>query len=276
MISIITPSLDPNINKIKNTLTSILNNNGQYEIILILQKTAEKKIELLKNHYFNKNKLKIIIDDGVGISRARNIGIKYSSGEWILLLDDDIHIKDNIINQLEKVLSKYELFYYGNTMVMNSNSHYLRFYTTNNNLSIWSYNRICSVALIINKKVFENIGLFDENLGAGSKFGSSEESDLILRALFRGIKIKYLKEYTVYHENACHSALKIENYAKGLGAVYKKYIFSKYIKLYFKFIIDILIRILLLLTFQKKRFLFFFGFIKGFKSYKLNDRKFNL
>jgi GT2 family glycosyltransferase len=268
MISIIMPSLNPDIDKIKNTLNSIFENNGKYEVILVLQRANTQKINLLKQYFITEDRFKLVKDSGVGISRARNIGTKISLGEWILLLDDDIYIENNTIQELEKELDNNELFYYGNSMITGTKEHYVGFYITEKDIDIWSYNRICSISLIINKKVFDKIGYFDEKLGSGTYFGSSEESDLILRSLLNGINIKYLKKYIVYHEKAIHSMHKVEKYAMGAGALYKKNILSKNIKLYVKFLIDLIIRFLFLFTFKKKRYLFLRGFLKGFINYK--------
>ena len=268
LISVITPSLNPDINKIKITLDNILKNRTKFELVLILQNTTEKKIQYLKKKYRNNKKLKIIADKGIGISRARNIGIKYSTGQWILLLDDDITLEVGIIKSLKESLCNEELFHYGNVFIRNSKKHYVPFFLINKNLNFWNYNRVSSVSLIINRKVFYSVGLFDENLGSGSRFGSSEESDLILRSLLKEIKIKYLKIYSVYHDKPKHSLNKIEYYAKGTGALYKKHLRCKNIKLYFKFFLDIILRILFLISFKKKRYLFFKGFFLGFIGYK--------
>ena len=45
MISIIMPSLNPDLNKICRTLSLILKNFGEYEIILVLQKTPKHIID---------------------------------------------------------------------------------------------------------------------------------------------------------------------------------------------------------------------------------------
>jgi len=268
MISIIMPSYNPNISNIIKTLEAIFDNIGNYEVILVLQKTASKNIKILDHHFQNEIKLKIINDAGIGISRARNKGVKLSVGNWILLLDDDVYIKSNIIKILENNLATNELFYYGNALVKGTNEHYVRFYITGKDIDIWSYNRVCSISLIINKEVFSRIGYFDEQLGSGTEYGSSEESDLILRALFNNIKIKYLDDYMIYHERAKHSLLKVEKYALGGGALYRKHIANFNIRLYNKLLIDLIIRFLFLFTFQKKRYVFLRGFFRGFFNYK--------
>jgi glycosyltransferase involved in cell wall biosynthesis len=267
MISIIMPSLNPDIRKLFTTLNCILQNDGKYEVILVLQKTNIKKVNKIKNYFSFNVKLKIINDTGIGISRARNIAIKASDGDWILLLDDDVYIENNTIQNLNKQLSSDEMFYYGNALIHCTNSYYVRYYVINRNLSIWSYNRVCSISLIVNRKTFDKIGWFDESLGSGCEFGSSEESDFIIRALLNKIKIGYLKDYSVYHEKAEHSLQKVESYSMGAGALCRKHLASKNLKLYTKFLLDLTLRIFFLLSFKRKRYIFFKGFLKGFVKY---------
>jgi GT2 family glycosyltransferase len=104
-------------------------------------------------------------------------------------------------------------------------------------------------------------------LGTGCLFGSSEESDLIIRALLSNIRIKYIKNFTVYHDLATHSLNKTEAYAMGSGAMHRKHLYSGKIQLYIKFILDLLLRLIFLLSFRRKRFIFIRGFLKGFLKY---------
>ena len=261
------PSLNPSLNKICSTLDCIMQNSGEYEVILVLQRASVEIEGKIKKHLGFNDKLIVINDTGVGISRARNIAIKASTGEWILLLDDDVYIENNTIQNLNKQLSVNTMFYYGNALVHNTNTHYVRYYVIDRDLSIWSYNRVCSISLVINRKAFDRIGWFDENLGSGCELGSSEESDLVIRALLNKIKIRYLKDYSVYHEKAVHSLQKVENYAMGAGALYRKHMASKNLKLYAKFLFDLALRMFFLFSFQRKRYVFFKGFFKGFVKY---------
>jgi len=272
MFSIIIPSLNPKIEKICITLESIFQNTGDYEVILVLQKTSISNQNEIKKIFHNKDNFKIINDSGLGISRARNKAIKESIGNWFLLLDDDVYIKKDTIKNLNKQISGDEFFYYGNAHIKNTNINYVKYYIKNNDLSIWSYNRVCSISLIINQKTFDRIGIFDESLGTGCIMGSSEESDLIIRALLNNISIKYLKNFVVYHDRPIHSLDKIETYAMGSGAMHRKYLTSKKIRLYIKFILDFFIRLIFLLSFRKKRYIFLKGFFKGFFKYENNKK----
>ncbi|WED26883.1 glycosyltransferase [Vibrio sp. DW001] len=263
MISIIMPSLDPDVIKITSTLESIFINHGDFELILVLQSTPAEKIKTIQNLFSEEKKLRIVINDEVGISAARNKGIKVSLGSWILLLDDDVYIKADTIKKLVGNLDKNVLMYYGNAKVYDTEEYYVKHFVRDKDLDIWNYNRVCSIALIINKNVFETFGYFDERLGSGTYFGSSEESDLILRVLLNEIRIVYMECYNVYHERAMHSLPKVERYARGSGALYSKFFDCGNYKLYLKFILDLVLRVIFLFTFRRKRYVFFKGFLSG-------------
>src|SRR3954470_10304816 len=66
------------------------------EIIVI--NDSSKKVSLKGNY----NKVEIINNPKNGAASARNLGVKHSSGELLLFLDDDIIVnKSNILRTLE-------------------------------------------------------------------------------------------------------------------------------------------------------------------------------
>ncbi|NOH54515.1 glycosyltransferase [Vibrio coralliilyticus] len=260
------PSLNPNEEKITKALGSILANTGDFEVVVVFQNTDHAKISRICNCYPSDKRLKILISDEVGISLARNLGIRASKGRWILLLDDDVYIEPNTITSLSNCLDENIDMYYGNAKIIDTDEFYVKYYIAGKDLDFWSYNRVCSIALIINKSVFDNLGFFDERLGSGTYFGSSEESDLVLRVLLENKRIKYISCYNVFHERATHSLSKVERYARGSGALYKKFMFGniRNYKINVKFLLDFVLRLFFLLTFKKKRYVFLKGFFDGF------------
>ena len=67
---------------------------------------------------------------------------------------------------------------------------------------------------------------FDEELGAGAKWGSGEESDYILQLLNKNYKIKFYRRILVYHPyNNEVSNLQVKKsyrYGQGYGALINK------------------------------------------------------
>jgi hypothetical protein len=86
--------------------------------------------------------------------------------------------------------------------------------------SIWR--RAISFSFFLRRSVVETVGDFAEELGlgAGTRWGSGEESDYLLRALDAGFTIQYEPSLFVYHESprlAGGSAERRAAYVRGLG-----------------------------------------------------------
>ncbi len=266
--TIIIPTILEEDSSIRRLLGCISQNNHESEIIIIFQGKNKKSFINLYSEYKNTPGLIFLYSNRTGISIARNIGIKKSRGDWIILLDDDVYIEKNFFSKIKLIDLKKPIIYYGNVFVNGTLKNYVPFYIECKDLNFFSYNRVCSVSLIISREVFNTIGYFDENIGAGKYYGSSEESDLILRALLNNIKVSYISNHYIWHPKPNFSLRKVYRYSLGLGALYKKHYYSAPLLLKIKFLLDILLRIVLLMTFKPKRFVFLFGFFRGIYEFK--------
>ncbi|MER3436602.1 MAG: hypothetical protein C4346_02700 [Chloroflexota bacterium] len=75
--------------------------------------------------------------------------------------------------------------------------------------------------LCVRATVFWELGGFDEGLGAGTAFPSAEDTDFVYRALRRGLRLRYVPEAVVYHEQwrSRDEVARLEQgYGFGLGA----------------------------------------------------------
>ncbi|MCG8580039.1 MAG: glycosyltransferase, partial [Bacteroidales bacterium] len=82
---------------IETCITSILKEceKLKFEIIVVDNNSSDKTAFILENNYPG---IKLLINKkNLGVAAARNIGIKASSGRYILLLDDDIVVHKNSI-----------------------------------------------------------------------------------------------------------------------------------------------------------------------------------
>ena len=91
-------SIESAINQTYKNLEIILVNDGSNE------EKSIKKLSEIKNKY--KNKIKFIDQKNLGVSAARNNGIKKSSGEFICCLDADDIISPSYIEKTAKKLQK--------------------------------------------------------------------------------------------------------------------------------------------------------------------------
>ena len=73
------------------------------EVIIIIQGRVDKS----KINKLNKNFI-VVLDDGIGISRSRNIGISYASSDYIWFMDDDISLNHDAIPTVKKYMQRYK------------------------------------------------------------------------------------------------------------------------------------------------------------------------
>lgn len=71
----------------------ILQESTEVEYIFINDGSLDKSIEILKR--YRDERIKIIDQKNGGLSAARNTGVRYAKGEYILFIDSDDYLRDN-------------------------------------------------------------------------------------------------------------------------------------------------------------------------------------
>jgi GT2 family glycosyltransferase len=101
------------------------------------------------------------------------------------------------------------------------------------------YNQWNCTAAIIKRATLLGLGGFDEDLGVGSKWPSSEDSDVLIRALLSGEKAYICKDLCVYHPTEVEKILGLSyrdirkrgyNYGSGRAAFLRKTFLSSSLK----------------------------------------------
>lgn len=271
----------------EKTIFSIISSDLENCEIIIIDQNINDEI---KKFIFDIDKQKLLVKKNIiiyiksnetGLSRGRNLGQKKATGKWILFFDDDIiipkHFSEKFIPILEKTK---EIAFYGNVLNIENKTLYIKRTIKTKHIHLFNFDSVCSIGLILNRKIFENVDGFDINFGVGSKFGAGEESDIVIRILQKGFKINYLKDFIVFHQASKIDLKKKFSYGYGIGALYRKHIFNSFYYFFIlgiKFIGEIILRILLSIIFifinplkTKNHFNYLKGYIKGFLSYK-ND-----
>ena len=169
------------------------------EIILILQGVTDTRIKQYINSVENINpNLAFILADNpinTGVTPGRNQGMLMSTGDYILFLDDDAYITNNMpdieegyteYDWIERMVSEFNKPDVG---IVSQSGSYINPSTPG---IFWACNvRHCECdvgqgyCFMFSKKVFEKIGLLDEYFG---KFWH-EESEYALRAKYNGFKV---------------------------------------------------------------------------------------
>ncbi len=178
-VSVIIPTFN-RLSLISRAIDSVLKQTFKpFEIIVVDDGSSDNTSTFIKNNY---KSVKLIKQKNLGVSKARNVGIKNSSGDWIALLDSDDEWKKNKLEVQIKSLTEYD--YYS---VCHTNEIWIRNGTrVNQKKRHQKYGgnifdkcldicRISPSSIIFQKNIINEVGWFDENLSI------CEDYDLWLR-----------------------------------------------------------------------------------------------
>jgi len=201
----------------------------KYEIIVVNKPSNDGTEFLLSNMY---PLVKLISHPKFGVGEMRNVGIRYSSGKYLLMLDSDTKLLDNGFEKVIKFMDENlrvaalgcklvdsdlnlqyscRTFYDLKTIVYRRtpigkffhNSAILRKHL----MLYWDHNNVREVdwvqgaCLFMRRKAIEDIGFFTEI----SSFGF-EDVDWCYRAKLRNWKVYYVPFIRVIHEYQRDSA----------------------------------------------------------------------
>lgn len=105
-ISIIVPVYNRE-KTLHRTIDSILIQKGKFEIILIDDGSSDNSATICDDCAKKYDNIKVIHQDNTGVSVARNSGIEFSQGEYILFVDAGDEIATDTVENLENTILKY-------------------------------------------------------------------------------------------------------------------------------------------------------------------------
>ncbi|MCT7563741.1 glycosyltransferase family 2 protein [Aliarcobacter butzleri] len=102
-------------NIISKSIDSVINQNTFFkfgELIIVDDASTDKTVCFLKDKYSNfilDNKIKIIeLKKNLGVTGAKNVGFKESTGDWVIFLDSDDLLVDNCFDEMLEILYSFE------------------------------------------------------------------------------------------------------------------------------------------------------------------------
>ena len=195
--------------------------------LIIVDQNEENILESIIDKYRDKFHIKHIRIKEKGLSLARNVGMKYVTGDIVAFPDDDCAYSEGIltfINKFFKNNNKIDFVTFKLRDKDTQEDSNLKWYDQNVEITYKNiFRTVISPSIFIKIKSIKDV-FFDENLGVGRKYGSGEESDMALELLHRGYRGMYLIDFIIYHPNKKEPMNKIYSYGLGYGAVIKKHV----------------------------------------------------
>lgn len=181
-ISVIIPTYNRKEALIKAVDSVLSQTYTNFELIIVDDGSTDDTSLMFKDNDNENGKIKYIYQENGGVSKARNIGIKFAKGEFISFLDsDDEWFPKKLEKQIDflkknkniKICHTNEIWIKNGVRINQHNKH--------KKYGGWIYQKslyLCLIspsAVIIHKSVFEDVGMFNEEFKAG------EDYDLWLR-----------------------------------------------------------------------------------------------
>lgn len=221
-------------NFIRPCLDSLKNQTEtSFEIIIVDNCSEDRSLGIIEGYkdYFGERLKLIRLDKNYGFSRAVNEGIKISSAPYSILLNNDTEADKCFVEEMVKGIRKSKnIFSCAAKMVQYSHHDRIDsagdFYTVigctytkgygknpelyNSKEDIFS---ACAGAAIYRKKIFDQIGYFDE-----MHFAYLEDVDIGYRAKIYGYRNVFLPKAKVYHVGSGSSGSRHNEFKVRLAA----------------------------------------------------------
>lgn len=187
--------------KLRSCLKSAVNQKltGAYEIIVV-DDGGSVDLSPIIGEFGSFKELKLLTQTNSGPAKARNLGAKKSTGKMIAFLDDDCQPDPYWLENLRKYGQSENVIIGGKTINHFTNnlyseasqilvSHLYRFFKNTNQYFFTSNNFAVCRQTFFNQNGFD----VDFNTSAG------EDREFCVRALNKGVQLKYVPEAIVYH-----------------------------------------------------------------------------
>lgn len=183
-----------------------------------------------------------IYSERVGLAASRNVGIRTATGDILIFTDDDCVLSPEYCADMVACFSRnFQPRILGGRVELGDVTDApftIKTSPTSARLEGATHpgGFVLGCNMVVPRAIFAEIGVFDERFGAGARYLSGEETDILYRAHRAEIPVEYVPNMAVYHFHGrkLGSDIKRLNYGYhfGTGALYSKYFFSdpKFVK----------------------------------------------
>lgn len=203
-------------------LVSLAAQDGAVSELIVVDQNDDDRVErILRSTSVERFQIKHLRSKP-GLSRARNVGLAAATGELLAFPDDDCIYPSGLLAHAAAWMEGHlEVdILTGRSIDSAGRSSMARWSSRPGAVSrrnVWT--RGISFAMFVRRRVTDSVGGFDESLGvgAGTPWGSGEETDFLLRAISAGFTVHYHPALAVQHDARATSS---EPVSLALGTAY--------------------------------------------------------
>ncbi|MBX3618895.1 MAG: glycosyltransferase family 2 protein [Rhizobacter sp.] len=170
--------------------------------LLIVDQNPDERLAPLVAHYRQHFRI-LRYRSAPGLSRARNVGLRYATGEVIAFPDDDCWYPDGLLSYVAgRLQAEPSLDGLTGRFVDAEGRSEGRWLPQSQPLTPFNVWRgAISFSIFLRRRLVERVGGFDELLGvgAGTPWGAGEETDFLLRGMRAGAALEYDHDLVLHH-----------------------------------------------------------------------------
>ena len=191
------------------TIVKYFPTNFTAEMIIVNNNSTDSTAQTLTDFVKTYSWCKVVNEPKQGLSQARNTGFQSASHSWILYLDDDAKIDQNLFNRIHENIKLQTYQCIGGMYLpwyVNEKPKWFRDKWASNQLAydklhLLQINEFASGGVfLVHKNLLEKHKGFRTTYGMrGKQLGYGEETDLQRRIRKAGEKVAYDPEMIIYH-----------------------------------------------------------------------------
>lgn len=211
-----------------------LQNENPFQIIVVDNNSSDKTVKLIEDNF---PLIKLIKSEkNIGFGAGVNLGVRYATGKYLVILNPDTKVKENAIEKLIEPLKRNSqlitipkvLIYDGSKInTCGITAHFTGLSFTRglgqnpDRFGKSKYiNGLSGVCFAISRDNFNKMGGFNEKL-----FLYMEDAEFSWKAKIAGLKILYVSEVVIYHDYTLKvKPEKLYHLEKGRYLIIRKYL----------------------------------------------------
>lgn len=215
---------------LRSIINSIKNQNDKIEIIVSINNSSDKTLEIANDFATKYDYIKIVESKKAGPSVARNHGIREANGEYISFIDGDDYIDDKILDVIERIEKNRDVDYFLNAYVLlKSNEVLIPKVTKNENLNKkldlqnFARNFILNTCFSSSSsRILKTNIIKENNLFYDERFSQMEDMLFGIQILAQMHTFMFINEpyyhYEIGHESSLTKSISKERIIQGLMA----------------------------------------------------------
>jgi glycosyltransferase involved in cell wall biosynthesis len=175
-----------------------------FELIVVDQNPDDRLVDRLQP--YEKSFSIVHLRSAIGLSKARNVGLRVARGEIIAFPDDDCWYPQDLLQSVVDFLSKHPEFdgLTGRSVDLRGEETVGKYVKHEGPVSLRDvWRKATSFSTFLTRACTQKTGGFNEDLGLGAAtiYQGAEDIEYLIRALKAGCRIFYSPNIIVYHDN---------------------------------------------------------------------------